>query len=97
MGEVSHFNWKILLWMTNSILVRDFSGIRLAELREEIQRVREYGNKNQTVIYLYEYHDDSPCLCRMVLISKKCLWIGKNLEHFLISLMKQRITSAFFL
>jgi len=48
--------------MTNSILVRDFSGIRLAELREEIQRVREYGNKNQTVIYLYEYHDDSPII-----------------------------------
>lgn len=71
MGEVSHFNWEILLWMTNSILVRGFSGIRLAELREEIQRVREYGNKNQTVIYLYEYHDDSPCLCQMVLISKK--------------------------
>lgn len=64
MGEVSHFNWEILLWMTNSILVRDFSGTRLAELRE-------YGNKNQTVIYLYEYHDDSPCLCQMVLISKK--------------------------
>lgn len=41
-----------------------FSGTRLAELRE-------YGNKNQTVIYLYEYHDDSPCLCQMVLISKK--------------------------